>query len=78
MRLPPVGLVVDTTAARPVQPGDFEITAVSHDGTEPAQTLWLIAFVREGWLTSLELAYLDTIPRAFPPVDTFAAPTISG
>jgi hypothetical protein len=40
----------------------------SREGLDP---LWLILFLDDGWLSSLEIAYIDDIPSEFPPSDEF-------
>jgi hypothetical protein len=50
--------------------------AASREGSDSTKIFWLILFLRDGWLSSLEIAYIDAIPAEFPPSEDFQPPQV--
>jgi len=67
-RSPPVSLcspVVSTT------------TRVAEDEqSDPSKTFGLLVFLDQGWLSQVEIWYIDEPPLEFPDVATFDAPRL--
>ncbi|HEX7543381.1 MAG TPA: hypothetical protein VF361_01090 [Candidatus Limnocylindrales bacterium] len=45
-------------------------------GSDSNKIFWLILFLTDGWLSGLEIAYVDAIPAEFPPSDDFRPPQV--
>ena len=46
------------------------------DPVEPAATVGLLLFLDAGWLSSLEIWWIDVIPAEFPPPSSFEEPRL--
>jgi len=73
-----IELSVDRSQATAAQ-GLGERPAVSTVGQEPGNelnTYFLMVWLDKGWLSSLEVAYIEHLPTEFPPLELFEPPKI--
>lgn len=68
-----VNLAVDRETTSPVDLCSPVVSAVSVDGLPP---MGLLLFLDEGWLSVLEIWYIDEPPAEFPPTSAFDTPRI--
>lgn len=71
-----IDIAVDRSQAPPSNGLHSPATqAQSRDDSGPP--LWLILFLDDGWLSMLEIAYVDQVPTEFPLSDCFQAPQVA-
>ena len=56
---------------------DFWITSTAVPDPDLPEAYFLYLFVRDGWLSSLEIAYIDEPPPKFPPIEVWDQPRAS-
>jgi hypothetical protein len=71
-----IGIEVDRTNGTPADLGSSAISADMKeeiDGTpiDPHATVGLLMWLDEGWLSYLEIWWIDEIPAEFPPPSSF-------
>jgi hypothetical protein len=72
-----VYLDVDRSRSRPAVGLRSPATkATSCEESDSTKIFWLILFLRDGWLSSLEIAYIDAMPAEFPPSEDFRSPQV--
>jgi hypothetical protein len=71
-----IALAVDRRRALPASGLRSPVTEAASLDDSDRGLFWLILFLRGGWLSSLEIAYIDTIPPEFPPSDHFHTPEV--
>ena len=58
--------------ARPQSPEP----ATSNDPVDPEETLWLLLWTEEGWISGIEIAWISAEPpRGLPSAEGFRPPT---
>jgi hypothetical protein len=72
-----IDLAVDRIKTKPaIGLSRVPIETVSLEQADARATFFLDLFLENGWLSSLEISYLDTIPSEFPPASAFRPPTV--
>ncbi len=56
---------------------NFEITTAAVVNPDKNEVYFLSLFIRRGWLSLLDISYIDVVPEEFPPIDIWDPPQIS-
>ncbi len=72
-----IDLAVDRDRARPATGlASPAVAYLTPDPSDAGRMFWLDLWITsDGWLSGLEVSYVDHAPGEFPPLDMFAAPT---
>ena len=76
-----VNLDVDREHSRPAdicgQPISADLNASQADLTNPNEHYGLMVFLDEGWLSLLEIWWIENPPKQFPPTSWFDTPRVT-
>jgi len=74
-----IDFAVDRTRTQPASGLPMvPVESVTVEQNDPDRIFWLFLFLDHGWLSSIEIAYLDVIPAEFPPLRDFLPPEVRG
>jgi len=69
---PGIGLAADRETAPQSAFGTRLVVETHSDPKDPEDTLWLLLWTKDGWLSYLELAWIsEAAPRLLPPPESF-------